>query len=67
VVGIAPDLKARADLTESLPLIHQPDAAAAGYTGAGTAVAVMDTGVDYTQPAFGSCTAPNTPAGCRVV
>ncbi|HET9200458.1 MAG TPA: hypothetical protein VFO84_05730, partial [Dehalococcoidia bacterium] len=34
-------------LTESLALINQPEAAAAGYEGAGTAVAVLDTGVDY--------------------
>ena len=53
-------------LTESLPLIHQPDAAAAGQTGAGTAVAIIDTGVDYTNPAFGSCSAPGA-TGCKVV
>jgi minor extracellular serine protease Vpr len=34
-----------------------------GYTGEGIKVAVMDTGVDYDNPALGSCFGP----GCRVV
>jgi subtilisin family serine protease len=53
------------ELAESLPLIHQPAAAAAGKTGAGTAVAVIDTGCDYSLPDFGSCSSPGTP-GCKV-
>jgi len=57
----------RLALTESLPLIGQPQAAASGYTGTGTTVAVIDTGVDYTRPAFGSCTSPGVPAACKVV
>ena len=52
-------------LDSSLPAIGQPAAAAAGYLGAGTYVAVLDTGVDYTRPAFGSCAAPGAP-GCKV-
>ena len=51
---------------ESFPLIHQPAAIAAGMTGAGTAVAILDTGTNYTRSDFGSCTAPGVPAGCRV-
>ncbi|OIR06770.1 subtilisin E precursor [mine drainage metagenome] len=54
-------------LAQSLPLIGQPQAAANGDLGTGTTVAVLDTGVDYTLPAFGSCTSPGMPAGCRVV
>jgi uncharacterized repeat protein (TIGR01451 family) len=54
------------DLTQSLPLVKQPQAASLGLTGAGTSVAVIDTGVAYTHSAFGSCTAPGTPVGCRV-
>lgn len=51
----------------SLSLIRQPTAAAGGSVGRGTYVAVLDTGVDYRQPAFGSCTAPGVPATtCRV-
>lgn len=37
-------------------------------TGKGIKIAVVDTGIDYTHPAFGSCTGINAPAGrCRVV
>ena len=66
VIGISPDRTYRAMLSESLPLIRQPAAAAAGERGAGTAVAVLDTGVDYTRPAFGTCITPGLP-GCRIV
>jgi subtilisin family serine protease len=53
---------------ESLGLIGQPTAVAGGKTGAGAAVAVLDTGADFTRAAFGSCTAPGVPAAtCRVV
>ena len=54
-------------LNESLPLINQPAVAAAGNGGAGTTIAVLDTGVNFTLAAFGSCTSPGIPAGCRVV
>lgn len=53
-------------LSESLPLIGAPEAHATGATGSGTSVAVLDTGVNYTLAAFGSCTAPGIPAGCKV-
>lgn len=53
-------------LAQSLPLIHQAEAAALGKIGAGTTVAVLDTGTDYTRAAFGSCTAPGVPADCKV-
>jgi subtilisin family serine protease len=51
---------------ESFPLIRQPAAAAAGYVGAGTSVAVLDTGLDYSRSDFGNCTAPGVPSTCRV-
>lgn len=51
---------------QSFPLINQPAAVAAGQIGAGTSVAVLDTGTNYTLPELGSCTAPGVPAGCRV-
>ena len=54
-------------LAESLPLVGQPETYASGYGGRGASVVVIDTGVDYTRAAFGSCTAPGSPAGCRVV
>ena len=53
-------------LTESLGLINQPEAEAAGHTGAGTAVAILDTGLDYTHSDFGTCSAPGDD-GCQVV
>ena len=51
---------------ETFALIRQPAAAAGGFVGAGTAVAVLDTGADYTRADLGSCTSPGVPAGCRV-
>jgi subtilisin family serine protease len=66
VIGVGSDRRDEAFLTQSLPLIGQPAAAGAGHTGAGTAVAVLDTGVDFTQAAFGGCGSPGTP-GCKVV
>ena len=40
----------RASLDYSVPQIGAPDAWAAGHTGAGTTVAVLDTGIDATHP-----------------
>ena len=57
----------RAYMAQSLPLIGQPQAAAAGDIGSGTYVAVLDQRVDYSQPIFGSCTSPGVPSGCKVV
>ncbi len=51
---------------QSFPLIEQPAAAAAGKTGTGTTVAVLDTGADYTRAELGSCSSPGVPAGCKV-
>jgi len=66
VEAIYPDTPQVAFLSQTLPFIHQPQAAASGYLGAGTSVAVIDTGVNYADAAFG-CTSPGVPAGCRVV
>lgn len=55
-------------LTQSAPLVGQTKTATLVQTGVGTTVAVLDTGVDYTRSAFGSCTAANTPAAtCKVI
>ena len=56
-------------LNESLPLIQHPVVQAAGHGGAGVAVAVIDTGIDYTLPHFGSCTVPANTSNpnCSVV
>lgn len=52
-------------MTESRALIHAP-AANIGQNGAGTAVAVIDSGLNYTLPEFGNCTAAAQPSSCRV-
>ncbi|MFH1816197.1 MAG: S8 family serine peptidase [Pseudomonadota bacterium] len=68
VAAIYIDKRRKAIGAQALPLIGQPAAVSAGYQGAGTAVAVLDTGVDYTLGPFGGCTAVGVPAGpCRVI
>jgi hypothetical protein len=52
-------------LAESLALIEQPEALAQGFGGANTAVAVLDTGCDFTKSAFGSCASAGA-SGCKV-
>lgn len=47
-------------------LIAQPVTHAVGYDGSGSTVAVLDDGIDYTNSAFGGCTAPGTPSTCQV-
>jgi subtilisin family serine protease len=54
-------------LAESASLIGQPQAATLGQTGEGTTIAVLDTGVNYTLPTFGSCSAPAVPSNCKVI
>lgn len=51
---------------ESLALMSQPAAAAAGFRGQGIGVAVLDTGADFTHADLGACTAAGA-SGCRVV
>jgi subtilisin family serine protease len=67
VVRIVPN--ETVELMETVPsnlaLINQPTAAAAGKVGAGTTVAVLDTGTDYKRAPF-NCTAAGA-AGCKVV
>jgi subtilisin family serine protease len=52
--------------SQSQTLIGQPVAAAAGLTGVGTTVLVIDSGANYTVSDLGSCSAPATPATCRI-
>jgi subtilisin family serine protease len=67
VAAVYEDQPMRLHVAQSAPLVRQTLAATLNQSGAGTTVAVLDTGVDYTRPAFGSCTAPGTPATCNVV
>lgn len=66
VVSVRPDYPNRLQTAESLPLVWQPAAAAWGYAGTNCSVAIIDTGLDYTQPDFGPCSAPGDPPPCRV-
>lgn len=67
IKAIYPDRELYPVLSSSLPLVQQAATAAGGYTGSGTTVAVIDTGINMAHSAFGSCTAIGTPATCRVV
>ena len=52
----------------SLTLINQPPASSLGDQGSGATVAIIDNGIDYTNPAFGSCTSLGNPsANCHVI
>ncbi len=67
VIAVYEDEAMRMHMTHSAPLVRQPLAATLNQSGAGATVAVLDTGVDYTRAAFGSCTAPGLPASCKVI
>lgn len=61
-------------LNDTLPLIRRPELArGTPFDGEGTAIAILDTGVDFTQPEFGTCTAsgngwqPQSSRNCRVI
>jgi subtilisin family serine protease len=53
VSGVTPDRLLRPTLAESVPLIQADQAWAVGYTGAGIAVAIVDTGIEATHSFFG--------------
>jgi hypothetical protein len=52
VKAITADNQNEPALAQSLPLIRQPQVAAMGHQGNGVAVAVLDTGLDYTVSAW---------------
>jgi beta propeller repeat protein len=56
VEAVYPVRTLRASLSESGPLIGQPEAEAAGYDGTGVTIAIIDTGIDYTHPHMGGST-----------
>lgn len=67
VLEVAEDEPLAAHDASALAQVGQPAAAAAGQFGAGSTVVVIDSGLDYTRPEFGNCTAPGQPSGCRVL
>jgi subtilisin family serine protease len=50
VISISENIKLRGRLAESAPLIRAPQAWAAGFTGAGQTIAIIDSGIDKTHP-----------------
>ena len=68
VVAVVEDraMQAFGNVPANLAQVGQPVAAAAGKLGAGSTVAVLDTGTDYKRAPF-NCTAPGAPAACPVV
>jgi minor extracellular serine protease Vpr len=59
---VGPTEQADPELVHALAMTGADNAQELGYTGAGIKVAVMDTGIDYDNPALGGCFGP----GCRV-
>lgn len=67
VVALAEDELLYERLSQSLPLIDQPQASTFGFRGANQTVAVLDTGLNYALNSFGNCSAPGVPTSCRVL
>jgi len=64
-VKVYPNSKHRHYLKQSLSLIRQPEVISNSQKGKGTAVAVLDTGLNYKHADFGTCSKPGV-AGCKV-
>ncbi len=56
---IEPDRRYRPHTQEGLEMIGAFDLHNLGFSGAGTAVAIIDTGIDYHHPTLGGATIPN--------
>jgi minor extracellular serine protease Vpr len=59
---VGPTEQADPELVHALAMTGADNAQEAGHTGAGIKVAIMDTGIDYDNPALGGCFG----AACRV-
>ena len=70
VISVALPRTYQATADADLELIHQPEAAAAGFAGAGVQIAVVDTGTDWLRAgvgnAFGNCAAGPGTGTCRI-
>ena len=73
VAAVYPDYVLQINLADSVPLIGAEDvweildADGVPITGRDVHVAVIDTGIEYTHPAFGSCSGLNIGIDCRVI
>jgi len=68
IKAIYSNSKVQRSLYQNLPLINQPEVAFVGEQGQNTTVVVIDDGIGYQNPAFGTCSAPNTPIeNCKVI
>lgn len=66
VAAVYPDVEVKIVIDTSAPHVGAPEfREATGYSGAGQVIAILDTGVDYTHPSFGSCLMMG--GGCRVI
>jgi subtilisin family serine protease len=66
VVAVHVDERLPKHAIDAATFIHQPEAINRGFDGSGTAIAVLDTGVDLTRAAFGACSSAGG-QGCKVV
>lgn len=66
VVRVYENSEYKLSLSQSAALIGATVTTTAGYLGDGAAVAVLDTGVDFTRDAFGQCSSPADRPACRV-
>lgn len=66
ILSIHEDKKLKRSLSRSLDIIDQPRVKSAGFVASNTSVAIIDSGLDHTKAAFGSCVEPGVPANCRV-
>jgi Subtilase family len=67
VVSVAADEHFESNGDAALPYINQPYAQTSGYTGAGTYVAVLDSGIDYVKyPDWGYCPSAGV-STCKIV
>ena len=65
VVQLHENFASEAFADENLAIINQPAAVQAGFAGLGSTIVVIDTGLDYARPEFGTCPTAGV-AGCRV-
>ncbi len=63
VRAVGPDIALQPQTAQSVPLVAADQWQALGWTGQGGAVAVLDSGVRWSEPQLGGCLG----AGCRVV